>query len=218
MPARRSTLRICGVDGCPGGWIVADEVGCRVVPNLAELVSGYDIIGIDMPIGLAEDGMRACDIGARKALFHRASTVFSAPPRSLLAITDYPTANARSRECFGRGISKQSFMIWGKIRELDAHAQLHPDRFVEIHPECSFAAMAGEPLPTKHSDPGKKFRKKFLGKHFGDLPDVPSGAHTADLLDSYAVLWSARRFAADRHITYGDGAIDSVGLMMRIVA
>jgi hypothetical protein len=218
MSAHGSTLRICGVDGCPGGWIVADGTGCRVVHDLAELVPAYDVIGIDMPIGLADDGTRACDVGARKALFHRASTVFSAPPRSLLAITDYPTANARSREVFGRGISKQSFMIWDKIRELDVQARLHPDRFVEIHPECSFAAMAGEPLPTKHSDPGKNFRKNFLEKHFGTLPDVPAGARVADLLDSYAVLWSARRFAADHHITYGDGALDSVGLAMRIVA
>ncbi len=210
--------RVCGVDGCPGGWVVADAAGCRVVPDLSAIADRYDLIGIDMPIGLSGDGVRLCDREARKALFHRASTVFSPPPRPLLHLADYTVANAESRRQFGRGISKQSFMIWPKIRELDVLARAYPDRFVEVHPECSFARMAGEPLPTKHSDAGKNSRKKILEKVVGTVPAAPRGARIDDVLDAHAVLWSALRFLRNEHATYGDGALDAVGLPMRIVA
>lgn len=218
MSAQPTSTQVCGVDGCPGGWVVADANGCTVVPTLAEIVHRYSLIGIDMPIGLAADGRRSCDVEARKALFRRASTVFTPPPRPLVHIEDYATANAESRIRFGRGISKQSFMIWPRIRELDAIARVVPDRFVEIHPECSFLAIAGEVLPSKHSEAGKKFRKNFLETALGGLPAVPRGAKVDDFLDAHAVLWSALRFVRNEHITYGDGALDGVGLAMRIVA
>ena len=210
--------RVCGVDGCPGGWVVADTAGCRVVPQLSTIAADYDLVGIDMPIGLSADGRRQCDSDARKALFHRASTVFSAPPRPLLHLSDYALANAESRRRFGRGISKQSFMIWPKIRELDVLAQAHPGRFIEVHPECSFAQMAGEPLPSKHSEAGKNSRKKFLENFLGNVPAAPRGARIDDVLDAHAVLWSTLRFVRNEHASYGDEALDAVGLTMRIVA
>lgn len=218
VSAHPTRPRVCGVDGCPGGWVVADADGCTVVTTLAEIVDRYSLIGIDMPIGLADDGKRTCDSDARKALFRRASTVFTPPPRPLLHINDYATANTESRRRFGRGISKQSFMIWPRIRELDALVRTAPDRFVEIHPECSFLAIAGEPLLSKHSEAGKIFRKKFLETALGGLPTVPRGAKVDDFLDAHAVLWSALRFVRGEHITYGDGERDSLGLAMRIVA
>lgn len=212
-----NALRVCGVDGCPKGWVVATNSTLAVVEHLDEITDKYDIIGIDMPIGLSGDGQRACDSQARKALRARASTIFSAPPRSLLSITDYATANAASRQGFGRGISRQAFAIWPKIRELDAIAQVSGDRFVEVHPECSFTRMTGLVPVSKHLETGKKFRREAVQNAFGVVPTSAKGAKPDDVLDAYAVLWSALRYAQGLHESFGDGSRDSCGLPMRIV-
>lgn len=188
-----------------------------MVRTLLELLPRFDLIGIDMPIGMSDDGRRLCDTAARKALSHRSSTVFPVPPRSLVGLTDYVAANLESKERFGRGIPKQAFAIWPKIREVDAVARRFPSRLVEIHPECSFAEMAGEIPPSKHSEAGKKFREKVLGEHFSEVVTTLAGAKPDDVLDAQAVLWSARRFAVGAHRTLGDGAPDACGLPMRIV-
>lgn len=197
--------------------MVASPQGVEVVRTLLELLPRFDIIGIDMPIGMSGDGRRLCDTEARKALSHRSSTVFPVPPRSLVHHTDYATANQESKDRFGRGIPKQAFAIWPKIREVDTVACLFPLRLVEIHPECSFAAMAGELLPSKRSDAGKKFREKVLREHFAEVATTLPGAKPDDVLDAQAVLWSAQRFAAGTHRTLGDGATDACGLPMRII-
>lgn len=188
-----------------------------MVRSLLELLPRFDIIGIDMPIGMSDDGRRLCDTDARKALSHRSSTVFPVPPRSLVGLTDYATANQESKDRFGRGVPRQSFAIWPKIREVDVIARQFPTRLIEIHPECSFAAMAGELPPSKHSDVGKKFREKVLRDHFGMVVTTLAGAKPDDVLDAQAVFWSARRFAVGDHRTLGDGALDACGLPMRIV-
>jgi len=188
-----------------------------VVSNLLDLLPRFDLIGIDMPIGMSIDGRRACDTAARKTLSLRSSTVFPVPPRSLVHLTDYAEANLLSKSQFGRGVPRQSFAIWPKIRELDELARSHPGRFIEIHPECSFTEMSGEVPPTKHGEPGKKFREKVLREHFGSVSTDLDGAKRDDVLDAHAVLWSALRFSNGTHRTLGDGSLDACGLPMRIV-
>jgi predicted RNase H-like nuclease len=96
--------RVGGVDGCPGGWIVAaeDPAGARLqlireATGLLEL--DLDLIAIDIPIGVPEvyeEGGRRCDRQARRLLGRpRASSVFSAPPRPALALSDFNSAPAR---------------------------------------------------------------------------------------------------------------------------
>jgi hypothetical protein len=213
----RDPSRVCGVDGCRGGWVAASPHGIEVVSSLLDLLPRFDLIGIDMPIGMSVDGRRACDTAARKALSTRSSTVFPVPPRSLVHLTDYAEANRLSKSQFGRGVSRQSFAIWPKIRELDEIARSNPGCLVEIHPECSFTEMSGEVPPTKHGEPGKKFREKVLRDHFGSIPADVRGAKRDDVLDAHAVLWSALRFANNTHRTLGDGSLDACGLPMRIV-
>jgi len=210
-------VRVCGVDGCRGGWVVASANGEFVTQDLAHLIPMFDVIGIDMPIGMSADGRRACDTEARKALPSRGSTVFPVPPRSLIDINDYARANQESKERFGRGVPRQAFAIWPRIRLLDVLAQRYPSRFVEVHPECSFARMAGRVLPTKHGEAGKNIRKKILEKHLGRACAALEGAKTDDVLDAQAVLWSALRFVRGVHETLGDGSVDECGLPMRIV-
>lgn len=216
--ATRVRPRICGIDGCRSGWVVASADGVRVVPALAEVMAEFDIVGIDMPIGLSDDGHRECDAMARKLLKKRACTVFPAPPRDLVHLDDYPTANRESRARFGRGVPRQAHALWPKIRELDVVVRANPGRFVEIHPECSFLEMTGELPPSKQSEPGKNFREIALRSTLGHLPERPGGAKWDDVLDAYAVLWSARRYASGRHRSLGDGSLDRCGIAMVIVS
>ncbi len=214
-------MRVIGVDGCPGGWVCAAVGGVRVVERLAEvfeMLDGDTTIGIDMPIGLPASGTRTSDHDARAFLQHRASTIFTTPPRDLIAFHDYATANAASKERHGRGIAKQAFQLLRRIRELDdLMSPSLEDRVVEIHPECSFQEITGGSLASKHGPVGLAHRRAVIGELFGDVPERLPGAKPDDILDAYAVLWSAERFAAASHRTLGDGERDARGLVMRIV-
>src|SRR5262249_10923158 len=111
------TLRIVGVDGCRGGWIVAERDAVTVIDRLEPLVADAAIsaIGVDMPIGLPDVWGRSADVAARRFLGRRASTVFPTPPRPLISSTTYEEANARRRETYGRGLSRQTFNLFPKI-------------------------------------------------------------------------------------------------------
>ena len=217
-------MRAIGIDGCPGGWVRAKRTGVHVVGTLAEVFTALDdstTIGIDMPIGLPTSGVRASDRFAREFLKGRASTIFSTPPRDLIAFTDYAEANVASKERHGRGISKQAFHLFARIRELDAlMSPVLAGRVVEVHPECSFREMTGDLLPSKHTPVGLDRRRRLIHELFGEVPDRLRGAKPDDILDAYAVLWTAERFARGEHRTLGpvDGEErDGRGLVMRIV-
>jgi predicted RNase H-like nuclease len=182
--------------------------------------STIDVIGVDMPIGLPDEWGRAADAEARRSLGGgRASTVFPTPPRPLLQETDYAVANAMSRRLFGKGLPKQSFHLLPRLRELDELARTQPEgRLLEIHPECSFQALAGAALPSKHTPDGLRARRALLRPLFGELVEArPRHAEADDVLDAFAVLWSVERFSRGGHIEHGDGARDSSGLPMRII-
>jgi predicted RNase H-like nuclease len=208
---------IAGIDGCAAGWIVATDGGAFVVPELQLEV--FELVGIDMPIGLIDGPPRACDIAARRYLGRAGSSVFPAPPRAALECASYPDALAASRSATGRGISKQTFNIMGKVAALDRLIDpANQASVIEVHPECSFKMLHdGEPLPSKKTPDGQVIRRRLLVDHFDVPARAPSGASTDDLLDAYAVLWSVRRFALGRHTTFGDGQRDARGIEMRII-
>lgn len=172
-----------------------------------------------MPIGLPDSSPRACDLQARAFLGSRRSSVFPAPPRACLEATDYADALARCRTALGVGLSLQAFHLLPKIREVDALVSPADDRCVaEVHPECAFLLLNEmEPLPPKRTPEGAQLRRELLTRLFGPLPAVPRGARPDDLLDAFAVLWSAERFSRGEHLQFGDGSRDQVGLPMRIV-
>ena len=83
-----------------------------LIPSLEDLLpllAPSAIVCIDMPIGLSENGVRACDQAARRQLGPRASSVFPAPPRLALEEAAYADINSESKRRFGRGVSKQAF-------------------------------------------------------------------------------------------------------------
>lgn len=219
-PAQR---RCAGVDGCRSGWVVATRDGARVVPRFADVIADatFGVIAVDIPIGLPREWGRACDTAARAGLGARRASLFDTPPRRLLAEPSYEAANARSRALFGRGISRQSFGLLDKIAEVDELVTPdHEPRVIEVHPETSFAMLSGaasSPLPAKASTDGAAARVRLLEPIFGPLDTTLPGAKTDDVLDAYAALWTAERFAAGDHVVLGDGARDERGLVMRIV-
>ena len=89
---------------------------------------------------------------------------------------------------------------------------------MEIHPECSFRALASVALPSKHTPDGRDARQALLRPLFGDLVGArPPGAQAHDVLDAFAVLWSVERFCRGDHMEHGDGTREACGLPMRII-
>jgi predicted RNase H-like nuclease len=180
----------------------------------------FSVIGIDMPMGLPDGEARQCEPAARRLISPRGSTIFPTPSRACLDARDYADACAISRAATGKAISKQAWHILPKIRELDtALSVADHERVIEVHPECSFAAMnGGRVLPSKRTADGLAQRRALTTTHFGPTPSALAGARIDDILDAYAVLWTAERFARGLHLEIPDRRQhDSRGIPMRIV-
>ena len=218
-----TALGAAGVDGCGAGWVVATRTGVGVITEIADVISaGYTAVGIDMPIGLPLDEPRAADLAARRFLSPRGSTVFPTPPRPCLNATDYLDASRISAALTGKKLTKQTWNIVAKMRAVDdAISPVDEGRVVEVHPECAFALMnGGRPLSTKHDAAGLAARAALIEAEFGPVAMRLPGAARDDILDAYAALWSAERFARGEHRQFpGDHEQrDARGLLMRIVA
>lgn len=147
-----------GIDGCKDGWFYfrfdGDTATFGVSPNVASILEDLpdDACAlVDMPIGLRARGKkeRECDRVAREMLGPRRSSVFAAPVRPILKAKDYQGALAQSRRLTGRGLSKQSWNLVPKIRELDELLKVRPElarQVFEAHPEVLFTGLAGGPM------------------------------------------------------------------------
>ncbi|HEX8298274.1 MAG TPA: DUF429 domain-containing protein [Rubricoccaceae bacterium] len=203
-------MTLGGVDGCRAGWVVATDDGERlavfVVPTFQDVLTCVsDLVAVDIPIGLPEAGPRDADRLARRAS-GRPSSVFPVPVRGVLALATHAEASARHRAIDGRGMTRQAFGILPKIAEVAAvlRADLAAARRTfEVHPEVTFAALAGAPLAhAKKTREGRAERLALLAGVFGDAPErlappLPRSAVAPDdVLDAFAALWTARRIAA----------------------
>ena len=210
---------VLGVDGARGGWVgalvEADDIAFLRFTHIGEALDlDVAVIAIDMPIGLPGHGRRECDLLAKQALGRAHPRVFLAPPRAVLDATSYADAGVRHRaHTDGLGLSVQTWHIVGKIREVDAVAD--DPRLVEVHPELSFARMAGEVLPSKHGAEGRAARVRALRRHWPHLAGLPAGD---DALDALAAAWSAERWARGAADTLpADPVTDERHRPMRIV-
>lgn len=217
---------IAGVDGVPGGWVVARVTGGRVewsvVASAAAVLSvtaGCAAVGVDIPLGLPVGGRRACDDATARALGRARSSVFPAPPREVLAAADHASACAVSREVTGRAISLQSFHIGPKILDWDAVPD-RPAHVVEVHPELALRRLAPDVrFAPKKTARGSGQRIAALHRWLdapAALADLPAGARLDDVLDALAAAWSAQRFAAGTHEVLG-AEVDDRGRPMRVV-
>lgn len=228
-----------GIDGCRTGWFwfrFDGGVGrFGVATTIAEIIDPEPPDAralIDIPIGLRERGKspRECDVLAREMLKpKRHSSVFPAPCRQAVREADYQSANDKNRRITGRALSRQSWGIAPKIREVDeyllasekARGILH-----EAHPEVVFCGLAGAPMSAgKKSREGVSERMTILQVYEPDAETWIASAFLAhggfeatrdDVVDAFALALAARHPGRWRRLP-GEVVMDPKGLPMNIV-
>jgi predicted RNase H-like nuclease len=211
-----------------------------VLPRLTDVLAhcGPDaIIAVDVPIGLAADGVRACDRLVRAELVRlggTGSSVFAAPARGAVGAGSQAEATRLSRASGGPGVSVQAFNICAKIREADE--LLTPSlqaRVCETHPETTFAVLARRsglgPLAGKRTADGRLARVALLRdagvtsvtevvERASRMSTRPVVVAPDDALDAIAcVLVALARASGDGSArVWTDGAVDARGLSMAI--
>jgi predicted RNase H-like nuclease len=223
-------VAVLGVDGWRGAWVGALLAGRSVtllaLPDVAAVlaVPGAEVIGIDMPIGLSDDGARACDVAARELLagLGAAGSVFPAPVRAVLAARDYAHARELSRAATGgrRAPSAQTYQLVAAIRALDdALGEPPRDDVVEVHPELAFRELDARVRDPKVTARGLAQRLTALRTVMdvdAALLAAPPRVPAVDALDACAAAWSAQRVADGTARTVGVGTPDARGRPMRI--
>lgn len=231
---------ICGADGCRGGWVAifkdldTGSLSWRLCASVQELVYNQpaaQVIALDIPIGLPDQGARACDLAARQILGRpRASSVFPAPIRPVLAATSYTAACQIRSQIEGKKLSIQAWGIMPKICEVDEALRHDPALLAavyEVHPEVCFYFLAGK-RPLEHgkkSAAGRAERRRLLAPWFDAAISAALAARAQlasaedDVLDAFAALWTAERIAAGTAQTLPTTPPrDACGLRMAIVA
>ncbi|MGV8872361.1 MAG: DUF429 domain-containing protein [Rhodococcus sp. (in: high G+C Gram-positive bacteria)] len=204
--------KFAGVDGAKGAWVVASFDGttltwkaCASVAEVVERTHDCVRVGVDMPLSLPVRGYRTSELEAKKFLGPARSSIFHTPVADVLDAATYEQACAISRDITGKAISKQTWHIVPAVQAW-RDADFDPERYVEVHPECSFRAMS----------PTTAFASKKTGRGVGqrlaalerwtdhlDLTDLPTGPAIDDVLDAAVAAWSARRFHVGEHHVFG---------------
>ena len=219
-------MAVLGVDGWRGQWVGARLDGRRatltVLPDAAAVLAEpeVEVVAIDMPIGLSDDGPRACDIAARKLVGRAGSSVFPAPLRPVLACATYAEACAVSRAASGKALSVQAWNLVPAIRSLDEALGDPPEpRVHEAFPELAFRALDARVVSPKATARGLAERIRALEPVLDvldALAEAPAGVPAVDCLDACAVAWSARRIAEGTASCVGGDERDARGRPMRI--
>ena len=163
-------MKIAGVDGCHFGWVVASRIDENMpeiqlfenFQSVLEKYRDYDVIVVDMPIGLASSKenieRREADIEAKKILSEtgRGGSVFFPPTKEViddlpiqkLVYNDdnYKEACRISKEKTGRKISRQAFGLLKKIKEITEIADKDDKvmkNVLEFHPEITWYLTCG---------------------------------------------------------------------------
>lgn len=219
-------MAVLGVDGWRGQWVGARldgrSVTLAVLSTVADVLAVDDVaaIGIDMPIGLSDDGARACDRAARRLLGRAGSSVFPAPVRPVLGCADYASACAVSRSAAGRALSVQTWNLVPAIRSLDGVLGDPPDpRVHEVHPELAFRTLDGRVGAPKTTARGLAERIRALEPVMDVLDALaaaPDRVPAVDCLDACAAAWSAQRIADGIATTVGGDERDARDRPLRI--
>lgn len=200
-----------------------------IIPDFqTALATAATHIAVDMPIGFPANHERQCEGLARKLLGPRRSSVFAVPCRDAVYAQDYPSACAINARLTGRKFSKQAFMLFRKMHEIDAVVTPETqNRIFEIHPEVAFWAMNNRtPLEHYKKKPeGARLRRDLLRKNGFPIDNLQNPVWTKskaaedDMLDACACAWSAWRIANGTHIALpSQPEYDARGLRMEINA
>ncbi|MGV9142241.1 MAG: DUF429 domain-containing protein [Promethearchaeota archaeon] len=236
-----TSKKFFGIDGCKEGWISIQSKNKQVFnPEIHKTINDFwskhkdaSLVLIDIPIGLKDEGSepRLSDKFAREYLTgRRSSSIFPVPCRAVLNASSYEEANKINRKRTYKGLSKQSWYITPKIKELDYLLRTEEKAkniFIEAHPEVSFTSLnGGNPLEHyKKTDKGMQERltllesyskqdESFLKKCLNKFPK--SSVVKDDILDAWilalaAALGKSKIEFLPNHYNY-----DSKGLPIRI--
>jgi predicted RNase H-like nuclease/predicted enzyme related to lactoylglutathione lyase len=200
LTQRPRPLRVAGVDLAGGALAVVVLEETRVVETFrcetfAEaLLVDAEVVAVDIPIGIPDEGVRPADEAARRFVGPRASSVFTTPVRPVLEAESYAEARAVATELTGKSISAQSYALRRRILEVDEYA--HADeRVIEVHPEVSFRELAHRPLLSKRRTDGLAERRALLEQAGIEVPASVPRIAEPDLLDATVTAWTARRYA-----------------------
>ena len=221
-------MRAIGLDGFSKGWVaVVIDGDMRAISFHADVTEAlrdpFDRAGIDIPIGMTDDGERACDLLARAALKPHASRVFTGARRWLWQ--DFRDPDKANREAARRGQKRVSRQLWHlgpKIMEVDAFVRAHRRHDIrEVHPELVFLRLnGGKPLAPKKSEEGDTLRRRLLKRDgFREIDRwltqrIGTGAKRDDVLDACAVAIAVREPAGG--LPEGAPQLDGCGLPMQI--
>ncbi|MGY1740123.1 MULTISPECIES: DUF429 domain-containing protein [unclassified Blastococcus] len=187
-------MAVLGVDGWRGRWAGALLEG-RSVQLLALddapavlAVPGASVVGIDVPIGLSDDGVRACDMSVAatggRSLSAQSFQLVAAIRSLDDALGDRP--DPRVHEVF----PELSFRaLDDRVRAPRASAQGLAQRIRALEPVMDVLDA---------------------------LADAPSGLPAVDALDACAAAWSARRIADGTADCVGSDERDARGRPMRV--
>jgi hypothetical protein len=111
----------------------------------------------------------------------------SGPGRS--GSPDHASATAVNQKATGAGVSTQAFALRRKLLEVDTWGRQAGITVVEVHPEVSFATLAGRPLPESKRTWAGAIRRRRLLDEAGivlddDLGPAGSTATVDDILDA----------------------------------
>lgn len=213
-----AAARGIGVDGCRAGWLGArlgqdSSWEIRVFDSIDALWAAWDdgvtTVLVDVPIGLPEaSSARACDAAARAYLrAPRASSVFNPPTRAALHASSWAESARLNERACGKRISRQTWGLVPKIREVDAFLRAdtaRQDRLREAHPEVLFQVL-NEGISLTHGKKSSDGRAERLGiletfeadarAHFGAAAERyrRSEAHLDDILDAMGAALVAAR-------------------------
>ncbi|WP_076858745.1 DUF429 domain-containing protein [Bradyrhizobium mercantei] len=199
-------MRATGLDGFSKGWVAVTIDGDRRTisfhSDIADALSRpFDRAGIDIPIGMTDDGERDCDRLARERLRPHTSRVFTGARRWLWQeFGDPDQANEEAQRRGQTRVSRQLWHLGTKIMEVDAFARANAARDIrEVHPELVFLRLnGGTPLPRKKSEEGDALRCRLLRRSgFCEIDRwltearIGTGAKRDDVLDACAVALAA---------------------------
>lgn len=234
----KSNTIYTGIDGCKGGWIIATFDGEKLLVIYAATLelaikhlANSSLICIDMPMGLPEtiENNRKCDTLLRKELgYPFNSSVFNVPCRQAVYAKSYTEANAINKQILLKGLSKQSWNICSKIRELDQFLIHHPEFcsiMKESHPELCFKNINQGALSDKKRKPeGFEERLKLLNKQIENASHLFLKARSEikrtlaaddDILDAIVLHLNAQKILQAKFIQFpAEITKDSKGISM----
>jgi predicted RNase H-like nuclease len=173
-------MKFIGIDGCKAGWFYVGfddknqwQIGViKHIEQIATFIPASSLILIDIPIGLTGNTpkQRLCDIEARLRLKpKRSASVFPVPSRVSLQADNYQQASNLNFQASGRKLSKQSWNIMNKIKQVDDFLIKTKERHKirEMHPELCFWALNHQQAMehNKKTLQGFSERERLLAVH-----------------------------------------------------